>query len=64
MSFAIGLWVRDTALRLKNEGIELQKKVLGKLLQHEPVYASDDGKADGWEWDTGYEKESLEWLIK
>jgi hypothetical protein len=64
MSFAIGLWVRDTALRLKNEGIELQKKVLGKLLQHEPVYASDDGKAEGWEWDTGYEKESLEWLIK
>jgi hypothetical protein len=64
MSFAIGLWVRDTALRLKNEGIELQKKVLGKLLQHEAVYATDETKAEGWEWDTGYEKESLEWLIK
>ena len=64
MSFAIGLWVRDTALRLKNEGIELQKKVLGKLLQHEPVYTADEKTAEGWEWDTGYEKESLEWLIK
>ena len=28
MSFAICLWVRDTALRLKQEGIDLQKKTL------------------------------------
>ena len=26
MSFAIGLWVRDTALRLRQEGIDLTKK--------------------------------------
>ena len=27
MSFAIGLWVRDTALRLRTEGIELTKRL-------------------------------------
>ena len=26
MSFGIGLWVRDTALRLRTQGIELTKK--------------------------------------
>ena len=31
MSFAIGLWIRDTALRLKNEGNLLQKSVLGGM---------------------------------
>ena len=32
MSFAIGLWVRDTALRLRTEGIELVKKSLNTML--------------------------------
>ena len=27
MSFAIGLWVRDTALRLQTQGIELTKRL-------------------------------------
>ena len=31
MSFAIGLWVRDTALRLRQEGIDLTKKALGGI---------------------------------
>ena len=64
ISLAIGLWVRDTALRLKSEGIALQKKVLDKMLDYEAVYTPDENKNDSWEWDTGKEKESLEWLIK
>ena len=28
MSFALTLWARDTALRLRNEGIELTKRTL------------------------------------
>ena len=31
MSFSIGLWVRDTALRLRQEGIDLTKKALGGI---------------------------------
>ena len=31
MSFAIGLWVRDTKLRLRQEGIDLTKQALGGM---------------------------------
>ena len=64
MSLAIGLWVRDTALRLKAEGIALQKTVLNKMLDYEPLYTPEEEKAEGWEWDVGGQKEDLTWLIK
>ena len=64
MSLAIGLWIRDTALRLKAEGNELQKKVLDRMLQHEAVYTGDSEKNDSWEMDVGDNKEDLTWLIK
>ena len=64
MSLAIGLWVRDTALRLNAEGIALQKTVLNKMLDYEPVYTPEEERAEGWEWDIRGEKEDLTWLIK
>ena len=68
MSFAIGLWVRDTALRLRSEGIELTKKTLNRLQDVEGVYTDDDVKKnDSWDWEVGSknnkQKESLEWLL-
>ena len=66
MSFAIGLWVRDTALRLKTEGIELTKKTLTRMMDNEGLYNSNEpNRNDSWEWETGQnkEKESLEWLL-
>ena len=65
ISFALTLWVRDTALRLRNEGIELTKKTLGgassQMLPQKPSYENNS-----WEWEVGPrgEKESLDWLIK
>ena len=38
MSFAIGLWVRDTALRLRTEGIELTKKTLNRMQDIDGLY--------------------------
>ncbi len=64
MSIAIGLWVRDTALRLRAEGIALQKNVLNKMLDYEAVYTPSDEKAEGWTMDVGDQKEDLTWLIK
>ena len=64
MSFALTLWVRDTALRLRNEGIELTKKTLSgtstQMLPHKPT-----DENNSWDWDVGIngEKESLDWLI-
>ena len=64
MSFAIGLWVRDTALRLRTEGIELTKKTL-TMMNQEGVYTPNDNNNGEWDWDIGKDKkkESLEWLL-
>ena len=63
MSFAICLWVRDTALRLRQEGIDLQRKTLGNIAtQMIPQKPTDENSS--WEWDVNGEKENLEWLIK
>ena len=64
MSFALTLWVRDTALRLRNEGIELTKRTLSgvasQMLPHTPT-----NQNYCWEMERGPngEKESLDWLL-
>jgi len=63
MSLAIGLWIRDTALRLRAEGIALQKKTLDKMLGTGVYTSAEVNKNDSWEWDTVHGKESLTWLI-
>ena len=64
MSFAIALWVRDTALRLRAEGIELSKQAIQGIGQNPGVYTSEVQKNDSWEMDVKGEKEDLTWLIK
>ncbi len=66
LSLCIGLWVRDTALRLRAEGIALQKNALNHVGKAEPIYIPVDGENDSWSWDVGPEKkrEDLTWLIK
>jgi len=65
MSFALTLWVRDTALRLRNEGIELTKRTLSgassQMMPVKPTYENDS-----WDWEIGpnRETESLDWLLK
>ena len=67
MSFGIGLWIRETALRLRAEGVELQKKTLTGIDMNPGIYVTDENPAqDAWTWDVGNrnkDKESLEWLI-
>ena len=64
MSYAMGLWIRETALRLRAEGIELQKKAISSITSNQGVYTSTNNQNDSWIMETGKEKESLEWLIK
>ena len=63
MSYAMGLWIRETALRLRAEGIELQKKAMSSIASNQGVYVSTDNKNDSWVMEINKEKESLEWLI-
>jgi hypothetical protein len=48
MSFGIGLWVRDTALRLRQQGINLTKHALGGIGSNTSIY---DGMYGGVEMD-------------
>jgi hypothetical protein len=64
MSFALTLWVRDTALRLRNEGIELTKRTLSGVAS-QMIPQKPTNKTNSWEMEIGPngEKESLDWLI-
>jgi hypothetical protein len=65
MAYCIGLWVRDTAFRLRQEGMALQRKALDSFStgNFSSEY-SNPGEEDAWKWDVQGEQESLEWLIK
>jgi len=66
MALAIGLWVRNTALRLKQEGIDLTKSMLGSahVTRHENVYTTNYLKKNPYDMDLGNgENENLTWLL-
>jgi hypothetical protein len=75
MSLAIGLWVRDTALRLRQEGIDLTRAAIGHIsrnqMDHTPVYKTrnNSNAAEQWRMKTGRQgfgnqnNEDLKWLL-
>ena len=69
MSLAIGLWVRDTALRLRQEGIDLTKQAIGGIGSAQTDLGGFGGNTfndqNPWEMDNGFGgKEDLTWLIR
>jgi hypothetical protein len=66
MSFCIGLWLRDTALKLRQQGIDLNKRALSSFQKTSPViYTGNKNNQDtGWNWNNGRDDESLTWLIR
>ena len=75
MALGIGLWVRDTALRLRQEGIDLTRAGLGKMsmnkIEEIPVYKQKliQSGEKSWRMNTGRQgfgnqnQEDLRWLI-
>jgi hypothetical protein len=68
MSLSIGLWVRDTALRLRQEGIDLTKQTLGGINQSVTDISGFGGNSsydeNPWQMRVGNQSEDLSWLIK
>ena len=66
MSFCIGLWLRDTALRLRQQGIDLNKRALSQFQKSsEVIYTGKSGRPDsGWNWNPGDGDQDLTWLIR
>ncbi len=66
MAFCIGLWVRDTALRLRQEGIDLTKRAIGGIssnMQHAGVYGGSNLDENPWKMKIGDDFEDLtQWL--
>jgi len=65
MALAISLWVRDTALRLRQEGIDLTKNALDGIDTHvhSGVYGGADMEHNPWRQRIGDEEEDLTWLL-
>jgi hypothetical protein len=66
MAFCIGLWLRDTSLKLRQQGIELTKRSLSQFQKTDPVIYTGKpaGQPDGWSWNNGFNNEDLTWLIR
>jgi hypothetical protein len=70
MSLAISLWVRDTALRLRQEGIDLTKQALGGIGAHSldvggmGFGGNSSLEENPWNMRVGDSNEDLTWLIK
>ena len=70
MSLAISLWVRDTALRLRQEGIDLTKQALGGIGAHSldlggmGFGGNTSMDENPWQMRVGDSNEDLTWLIK
>jgi len=65
MSFSIGLWVRDTALRLRQQGINLTKQAVDSISTqtYSGVYGGNDPEENPWKMRVGDGYEDLSsWL--
>jgi hypothetical protein len=67
MSFSIGLWVRDTALKLRQEGLmktRMSLDYMGKSTTPlKPSYHFGDN-GNGWNMNVNGQNEDLTWLLK
>lgn len=69
MSFAMGLWVRNTALKMRNSGMDITKSLLDGIHRSlPPIYKSSNAVAqNSWNMNVGTvyndKKENLTWLL-
>ena len=66
MSFCIGWYLRDTALRLKQQGTELTKNTLMNIRRSTgTAFRTGTSQAHNqWNWQVGGSDENLKWLLK
>jgi len=66
IALAIGLWVRDTALRLRTEGVELNKKMLDNIgaSKTKAIFTPKNPHEDSWKVPIGGgDREDITWLL-
>jgi hypothetical protein len=67
MSYAIGLWVRDTALKLKQQGLDLTKRALTSINKNQSIFTNKsiptNARSQSEMRLTNGDTESLIWLM-
>lgn len=67
MAFCITLWIRDTALKLRQQGMELNRKTLDHFSKGAVAYSGGYRSDVGWSMNTGHNgqghDEDLRWLL-
>jgi hypothetical protein len=67
MAFCITLWIRDTALKLRQQGMELNRKTLDHFGKGAGAYSAGMRSDIGWSMNTGHNgaghDEDLRWLL-
>ena len=68
MSFAIALWIRDTALRLSTERNDLQRSMMDSMVSlnggfTDAVMTNTQPKNNPYKMKVGKDEEDLTWLL-
>jgi hypothetical protein len=64
MAFSISLWIRDTAIRLRQEGINITQKALeGISTSHLQFYNPNNSSDDPYKIQVGDSEEDIRWLF-
>ena len=66
MSFAIALWIRDTALRLSTERNDLQRSIMDTMVSmngSEPIMTTKKPTHNPYKLKVGKDEEDLTWLL-
>ena len=58
-----GIWVRDTALRLRQAGIDITKAALNATRNNATIYSGAMQRNETWKHDVGGKSEDLTWLL-
>lgn len=65
MPFAIALWLRDSSLRMRQAGIELNRKALNAISTGAGIYGASQLRRDhGWSMPSAHGDEDLLWLLR
>ena len=66
MAFSIAMYIRDTALKLRNDGLELNKRAIGLMgnsTTYNGVYSQRSNENNSWNMNINGEDEDLTWLL-
>tara|TARA_R100000951_G_scaffold116529_1_gene128815 strand:- start:5498 stop:7072 length:1575 start_codon:yes stop_codon:yes gene_type:complete len=63
MAFTIALYVRDNAIRLHTEGLNMNKNAINNIVNTRGAYKTSNVNGDPWKMKLGNDDEDLTWLL-